>query len=489
VGIDPYRGDRTYDHADSGSFWSKFLAMFPYYANIEMRVYTGYLDENGAYDASNFLVRTYFVESINGPNEQGKVTIKGKDALRFSDREKAQVPTQSTAILTNDITAGATSFDITDSGDDVKDAYDAGQTYIRVDDETMLVTNVTGSNPTYTLTVTRAAMPSTYTGTMTAEEHEANSTVQHCHFFDDDSLDTIFNYLLNTGAGVGAGYLDTAGWADVVSFGLQSYTLTSLITEPMGVKELLDELAQLNVFMWWDDRNAKVKIDSIIRRFTSQGPYTDDDDILSKSVGVSRDDRARVSQVWLAFGHRNPTLEMDELKNFASVYVSADTDAEGGNEYGQKKVKRIFSRWLPLNKRSVATEVTNRYLNYYRDVKNLVQLELAPKDYAGWTGDIMYLSTRLIQDGNGTTPTRGYRVLEANEVTRGGGVKYKYTLQSTGSFFGADSVRYGLITPNTMGNYDVESDANKDRYAFICFDDRGDGKAGFPVQDEPYNII
>jgi len=489
VGIDPYLTDRTFTSQDRGSFWSRLITMFPFYHGTAIRVFTGFLAEDGSYDATNFRQRTYFIDTISGPTENGKIQIRCKDALRFTDAEKAQVPTQSSAILVNDITNVATSFDITDTGDDVKDAYDAGQTYIRIDDETMLITNVTGSNPTYTLTVTRAAMPSTYTGTMTAEAHEANSTVQHCHFFNAAQVDDIIYYLLNTGAGINASYLPTADWQTVIDFGLQSYLFTALITEPTGVKELLEELSEHTIFMWWDEREAEVKIDSIIRRFTSFGPYDDNEHIIADSVSVTRDDKARVSQAWMVFGHRTPVLELDELKNFVSVFVSVDLDAEGVNQYNQKKVKKVFSRWLPLDKRSVATEITNRYLNYYKDTKNIVSLELSAKDYTAWTGDILYMATRLVQDQNGTTPTRGYRILEANELAGKGETKYKYTLQSTSSIYGADSVRYGLITPNTMGNYDVESEANKNRYAFIAYDDRGDGKAGFPVSDEPYAII
>ena len=489
VGIDDYISDRTYDHMDRGSLWSRLVPMFPFYAQNEIRVFTGFLEEDGSYDASNFRQRTYFIESISGPTANGQVSIKCKDALRFADAEKAQVPTQSSAILTAAITNVATSFGITDPSDDVKDAYDAGQAYIRVDDETMLVTNITGTNPTYTLTVTRGAMPSTYTGTMTAEAHEANSTVQHCHFFDADAVDDVIYYLLNTGAGIDASYLPTSDWQDVIDFGLQSYLFTALITEPTGVKQLLTEISEHSIFMWWDERDAEVKIDSIIRRFTNYGPYDDDEHIVADSVNVMRDEKSRVSQSWMVFGHRNPVLELDDITHFTSVYVSADADAEGANEYDQKKVKQVFSRWLPLDKRSVATEITNRDLNYYRDTKNIVSLTLSAKDYEAWTGDFIYMATRLVQDQNGTTPRRGYRVLEANEMQSNGATTYKYVLQSTSSIYGSETARYGLITPDSMGDYSAESEENKNRYAFIAYDDRGDSEAGFPVSDSPYLIL
>jgi len=489
VGIDPYISDRTYVHQDRGSFWSKLVTMFPYYVGNEVRVYTGFLEEDGSYDASNFKSRTYFIDSITGPSAKGKVQIKCKDILRFGDREKATIPTLSQCVLASDASAGATSLSVTDPNDDVKDSYDGGQAYIRVDDETMLITNITGSNPSYTLTVTRAAMPSVYTGDMTAEAHDADATVQHCHFFNAEDIDDILYYCLNTGAGIDASYLPTAEWQSIIDFGLQSYSLTTLITEPTGVKELLEELSQHNMFMWWNERTGKVKLDSIIKRATSYGVFDDDDNIIADSVNVSRDDKARVSQVWMAFGHRTPIADLDEYKNFTSIYVSADAGKEGANEYNQKRIKRIFSRWLPLDKRSVATEITNRYLNHYKDTKHLISLELDPKDDDAWTGDFINMKTRLVQNGNGATPERGYRVLEANEILAPGQTKYRYKLQSNGAFFAGASSRYALIGPNTLVDYDSESESNKNKYAFIASGDRGDGEPGFDPDEAAYQIL
>jgi hypothetical protein len=489
VGIDPYLSDRTFDPMDRGSFWSKMVTRWPFYTDNVVRVKTGYLEDDGTYDAANFTTRTYFIDTIKGPDEKGSVQISCKDILRQADNAKAQVPTQSRASLTSDITSAATSVDITDPDDDVKGAYDAGQAYVRIDDETMLITNMTGSGPSYTLTVNRASMPASYEGTMSAEEHSAEATVQQCHYFNAEPVDDIIYYLLNTGAGIAASYLPTTDWDDVISFGLQEYDFSALITEPVGVKDLLEEITKHSILLWYDERDGEVKMDSIIRRLDVVGPLDDTDHILSDSVSVNRDDKARISQAWLAFGHRNPVLELDELKSFSSVYVSADVDKEAANEYNQKKVKKIFSRWLPLTKKSVATEITNRLLNYYKDTKNIVTIALDPKDYETWTGDILTMSTRLIQDFTGSTPRRTYRVLQANEAFAMGDVKYKYTLQSTGSIYGGEALRFGLITPNTMGEYSAETEANKARYGFICYNDRGDGEAGFPVNDEAYGII
>ena len=494
-GIDKYVDNRSYDPDTQGSFWGKMTTRWPFYENNEIRVKTGYLEDDGTYNAANFVTRTYFLDTIKGPSDSGKVTIVGKDILKFADGQKSNVPTQSQATLNTDITAGATSFDINDPQDHVKNAYDAGQTYIRIDDETMLMTNLTGSGPTYTLTVTRASMPSVYTGTMTAETHDEDATVQHCHEFNQQEIDDIVYYLLNTGAGINASYLPTSDWQAVIDFGLQSYLFSTLITEPTPVKDLLDEITEHSILLWWDERDQKVKMDSIIRRANDYGPFDDDAHLIAGSVAIARDDKSRYSQCWLHFGLRTPVLEMDELKNWSVVKVNADLDAENVNEYGQSKIRKIFSRWLPLDKTAVAGEIATRLVANYRDTKAVVSFSLDAKDDDAWTGNRVSIQTRLLQDQFGAKATKNYRVLQVKEKYQKGGFQYDYMAQTIGGFYdGSDPSIYGLITPNTYDgsdfpDYSSASVELKSQYAFIAYNDRGDGNAGFPPNKKPYVII
>jgi hypothetical protein len=395
------------------------------------------------------------------------------------------VPTVSQATLTADLTSSATSFSITDTFDDVKNAYDAGQKYLRIDDETMLATNLTGTNPTYTLTVTRAAMPSTYRGTMTATAHTEDATVQHCHLFDTVEMDNIIYYLLNTGCGIDASYLPTTAWQSVIDYGLQSYTLTALIAEPTSVKTLLDELTEHTILLWWDERAQQVKMDSLLNRSQDYGPFNDSEHIIRDSVSIARDDGNRNSQVWFYFGLRTPVLEMDQMKNYTTVKLSADLGLEGVNTYDLKKVRKIYSRWVPTELSAVASEITNRLLAYYKVTKKIITLTLDPKDDDVWTGDLISLSTRQLQDETGANPVLGFRVLEVQESLQVGGARYKYTMHTTGQ----DFIRSGLIQPTAnTAIYSAATDAVKRKYAFICYDDRGDGSPGFPTTDAPYLI-
>jgi hypothetical protein len=504
VGIDNYISNRTYDADSQGSFWAKQINRFPFYENLEMRVKTGYLADDGTYDASNFVTRTYFVDTIKGPSDSGKITIVGKDVLKFADGEKANLPTQSQATLDENITVGALSFDITDPKDNIKDAYDdvdnvgASQCYIRIDDETMLVTNMTGTTPDYTLTVTRAAMPAVYSGTITAETHDKEATVQDCYLYDSEEVDDIVQHLLENIAGINSSYLDKAGWQDVIDFGLQSYTFTALITEPTPVKKLLQEITEHTILLWWDEREAKVKMDSIIRRANDYGPFDDDQHLVAGSVSIARDDKSRVSQFWIHYGLRTPVIEMNETKNFSVVKVSADLDAETSKEYGQQRIKKVFSRWLSLDNEAIASEIANRYVNDYRDTKHVITGTLDPKDDDAWTGNRVSIKTRQIQDRFGASVDKNYRILQVSEKMSKGAFQYQYVMESTGGIYdGSGPSIYGVITPDldpgdgvsAFPDYTSASVELKSKYAFIAKDDRGDGKPGFSPNEKPYVIV
>ena len=496
VGFDNYIANRTYDADSQGSFWGKMINRWPFYENNEVRVKTGYLADDGTYDANNFVTRTYFLDTITGPSDNGKVTIVAKDILKFADREKANLPTQSQATLDADITVGALSFDITDPNDDIKDAYDdadnvgASQCYVRIDDEVMLITNLTGTSGNYTLTATRATIPAEYSGSVDADTHDQDATVQHCYFYDGVEVDDIVNHLLGTVAGISSSYLDTAGWQEVIDFGLQSYTFTALITEPTGVKELLEEISQHTILIWWDERAQKVKMDSIIRRANDYGPFDDDSHLAANSVSVARDDKSRVSQFWLHYGLRSPVLEMDEAKNFSVVKVSADLDAETSDEYGQQRIKKVFSRWLSLANDAIASEISNRYVNNYRDTKFIISGTLDSKDDDAWTGSRVSLITRQVQDRFGAPVTRNYRVLQVSEKFKNDSPSYEYVFQSIGGIYdGSEPSIYGLITPDSMPDYGSATVDQKSKYAFIAHDDRGDGNPGFPPNERPYIIV
>jgi hypothetical protein len=277
-----------------------------------------------------------------------------------------------------DITSDG-NFDITDPNDDIKNSYDANQKYVRINDEVMLMTSISGTNPNYNIHVSRGTVPTPRysSSAMAVQDHGAGSTVQHCHNFVNIRPDDLLEYLLETVAGISSTYLDKTGWQSVINFGLSSYRFNALLTEPEGVKDLIEEITQHSIFLWWDERAQKVKMKSMLSLTVDYGPFTDEKQhIAADSVSVSRDSKNRASQVWLMYGHRNPVQDLDKFNYFDSIEVNADLATEGANQYGTKKVNKIWSRWLSRSQQTIAAEITQRLVAEYKDTKTHIAMTM-----------------------------------------------------------------------------------------------------------------
>jgi hypothetical protein len=78
-----------YDPASGGTFWSKFKARNPNYANRPMREKTGYI-EDGVLTIET--TRHFIITEIKGPDTNGRVTVEGKDVLKLADDDRAVAP-------------------------------------------------------------------------------------------------------------------------------------------------------------------------------------------------------------------------------------------------------------------------------------------------------------------------------------------------------------------------------------------------------------
>jgi len=482
VGIDPYFADRSVKYPDNGSLWGRLISRNRYYEGRVMRIKQGYLNEDGTYSADNVNTRTFLISRIAGADSKGIVTIEGKDPLKKADTEKAQLPAASTAQLAADINNSQTSITIVDDDDIITTEFSAGQPWIRIDDEIMKVTAVSGSSPNYTLTVTRGTNPSIYPKNTEADEHDEDATVQNCYYFDNVRIDNLLYYLLNTVAGIPSSYLPLTDWATVIDNGLQSYSFSALIAEPTGVSTLLKELTEYTVYIWWDERDQEVKLDSLQTRNFNGVTFLDDRDIVKDTVNCTKDIKNRISQIWLYIGLRSPILELDKIQNYQQVRARADLDAETAEQYDQKQVKRIYSRWMTQGLGGVADEINTNLLNQYRDTQTVVTFEADPKDDIIWTGSGVRMQTGQIQDELGQPQQNDYTVIQTTEKLDNNGVKLKYV---AAGFQGIEYLRrLGGITPNTMLDYSAESEANRAVYAFIS-DNNGlmsDGSDAYGVR-------
>ena len=486
VGCDPYRRERTYDPDQRGSFWGKWLARNPNYEGRRVDILTGYLVD-GVYDAGNFQRRTYLLTKVAGPDSNGQVSIEAKDPLKLADADKAQFPVATKAKLSAEMLIGDTLFLVADADGYIAAQYSDGQVYVRIDNEIMRITSIVDDGGGfYTVMVSRTDSPAIYNNALNIQvSHELGAAVQPCYYFNNVRIDQIVHKLLTDGTRIPATYLPASEWADaILGAGYDNYTFTALLATPEPVRDLITELTQHGILLWWDERDQTVSMKALVPQAYNGNPLNEQTNIIAGSIAVSQNATDRVSQVWMYFGLKFPTLDMTQLVNYANIEVKEDADAESDEEYGQTKILPIYSRWMPTAKRSVANEIGQRLLQSYRDTKIQIALSLDPKDNDAWTGDIRGVETDLVQDLTGLPVSQNYLVMEVSEEISDSGVTYAYLLQSDITLR-----RAGVITPNEVDgdpfpDYDDATDEQKLTYAFI-----GPNSGNFPDGEPPYEIL
>jgi hypothetical protein len=409
--VDPYLDGRTWDPLDRerGSFWSRWLVRNRYRQNIIVKVYEGYAGQTLA----QMTVRQYFLQSIAGPSN-GRVTLKAKDVLAKIEERKAQAPIASPGELYAAIDASQTSIEVAGA---LVSEYAASGT-LRIGDELMTYSAVTTSANGITFTITDRGSDGT-----TAAEHDAEASVQQCLRYTNKLFYTILQDLLETYGGIDSAYLDTAGWQSEIDDFLLAYRLSTLITEPTSVAQLVSELQEQSlVYVWWDERDALVKIKTI-RGIEAEPPVVSDSaNIIAGSVSFQEMPRQRASQVWVWYGRDNFVRAVNDVKSYASLIVDADLESEGPEQYGEKSIRKIFARWLSTG--ALAETTASKIIRRYVDVPSQIKFRLDAKDRAYWIGDVVAISHYLDVDAYGARRVRYWTITSAEEVVPGEIIEY-----------------------------------------------------------------
>lgn len=421
-GIDPYYLSRDYDPATQGTFWGKLLARNPFYTGRNLTVYRGYLDANRQFDTNNYRQWTYAIDKLDGILKNDMVKITAKDILKKADDKKAQVPRPSNGVVLTDFLSGDSSFSLfpTGIGDD---EYPASGT-ARIGDE---IFDFTRSGDVVTFSGARGQY-----GT-SASDHDAGDSVQLCVVYNNANvIDIVQDFLdvalrsdtngLGNNAGIPTAQLDIAGWTVERDQWLTANLLTRVLSKPTGVNKLLAELTEQNMFyIWWDAVAQQVKLKAVAP-VRSGETLTDDENFLADSIKVWEDQNLRASQVWVYYGVRDWSEDDDKLENYANLYVQIDSAQQTSDQYGEIQVKPIISRWITTN--GLAVQLAGRYINIYgRNVK-FMEFDLDNKDDVV-LGDNVVVSTRFLQDVDGSNRDFNMVIIEEKERQSGSSNFYK----------------------------------------------------------------
>jgi hypothetical protein len=305
------------------------------------------------------------------------------------------------------------------------------------------------------------------------DAHGAGEVVQQCWLWTAERIDTLVYFLLNDVAGIDPAYLPLADWTAAIDEGFQSWTFSTLLSQPIAVKDLLDEITKHSILIWWNERDQEVQLKGL--RFQQLiGPQINDENaIIADSVGVADDTSGIVTRFLHYFGQTWPLADRTLLQSFRAIDVRADATAESGNSYGKPSILELRSRWLRVADQGVAVEISQIIIRQYSSLRRVITWEMDPKDDSFWVGSTVGVSTGYVQDFTGAPAQANYLITQAEEVWTGAGFRLRYTALEQYSL-----VRTGLITPDAdidppygaFPDYTPASNDIKNRYAFISPD-------------------
>jgi hypothetical protein len=449
IGFDKYVSQRIsgaaqfsavgYKPVEFGTFFTRLKARWPSYAGRPIRVIDGFVD-GGVLTIEQ--TRNFIITDMKGPDDKGNVTIEGKDILALADDKKALAPKPSRGKIAANLTiSGLGPFNLTPTG--------IGAEYPTSGIATIgsEVVSYTRSGDVVTLTGRGLR------GTVASTKSIGDSFQEAIDIVAARVDDTIYNLLVNY-AKVDPSFCPIVSeWEPEITKWMSSVLLDTVITKPTGVAQLLGELADLGISIWWDDVNQKVKVLATHPVTDEQiFPISDRNNI--KAITQEDRDEDRLTQVHFYTKQTDPTKDYKDKSNYNEINVVIDTDAESLNSFNDTRVREVFCRWLNNGAQAIIRAVSLRLLKRFNTppVHYMITLDVQDKDIN--LSDVLELDSRIATDEAGLPITKLLQVFRREETRFGH--EFKISAQA----FNYDG-KYGIIMENTAPVYSLASDAEK----------------------------
>jgi len=453
-----------YNPKDKGTFFGRLLARFPYYSGRALRVIDGWLD-GGVLTVDQ--TRHFIITDFSGPDSNGKVSFDAADVLTLADDDKAVVPKASRGKIDTDLTAldNNQTFSLTPDG--IGSEY-AASGYATIGSELVSYTRVDD-----VITLTGRGLEGT-----TASTHAIGDSFQEAYYVKDMRVDDLIYDLLTTYASISTDFCPLVSkWEPEITRWMSSVRLDTVITKPTGVKQLIGELADLGLSIWWDEVSQEIGLmaNHPVQEVDITN-ITDRDNI--KSISQEDNNDERYTQIWFYTKQSNPTTDYKTESNYDQINVIIDTEAEGENAYDDQKIKKVYCRWLNKGAAAVVRVLALRLLKRFNTAPKTIIAALDVKDRGLGLTDVVRISTYLLQDDVGESLPRLTQVYKIEETKKGHELKvYLQDYQYEG--------RFGYIMPNTTtSTYDTATDVEKATGIYLS-----DGDNTFYDGTTPYVFI
>lgn len=485
-GDDDYRDTRNYIARDTGTFWGKFLARFPYYQGATARLKLGAWEEqaDGSYldvytDQFSFLLDRIDVQ-LNGI-----VKIRCTDPLAFLDDSNVKIPTPTDAVLLLDIAGNQSSNIPIEAAQVAYFSFPAANGYVRVNEEIIHFSGITGDA---LLNVTKGQF-----GTTPANHLTGDGITKLFGISAKNVVDALADLIINWGGvdpsllaydavqTVPTGVPDI--WDIELEQWLQSIDIYGVIHADSGLTKILNDICmQTGIVLWWNSTAGKIYINANKFRLAAEDqPLITDDHISEGTFGMKEERRAFISQVWTYYGLINP-LRSIEPANFKNAHVGINSDLESGNALGKAQIVVKYANWLEAGSLGVVLTLSTRLLNESSFPRYRFSFSVHWEQWQDLRlGDYFYLQTRYLQSATGQVQIVRCRIVKIYPRRMDGQIVVNATAQTA-----VDDItlgrRYGDICPNTFLDYNDETLPNQAAYAFSS------AEAGFDDGELPFLI-
>jgi hypothetical protein len=347
----------AFDPYERGTFIGKWLARNPFYANYRARVRRGFMGDA----LEDMDTRSYIVDRVTGP-KNGRVSLAMKDLFSLIEARKAVAPVASQGELFAGISISDTTATLSPAG--IGDEEYPASGHVAIQSEAIFFTRTAD-----VLTFLDGSPPASTRGSLNteAEAHDAEDLVQLVLSFESELVQDIIYTLLTEFAEIPAANIDKDEWDILAAAAGMDDLYTARIVEPTPVKDLIGELIeQAGCTVWHDPSTDMIRFQPL-RPQGGVKTVTDREWIVDGSLDLKRQDNKRVSRTAVYFAQDNPTLRLDERKNYRQRVITPDLDAESPTQYGVPAIKEIFSRWIPQFSSGLAGDVGARINALFRD--------------------------------------------------------------------------------------------------------------------------
>lgn len=397
-----------------GSFWAKWTARNPYFGNMRLRIHEGFAGQ----PLEEMSARLYLLDSVDGPDSDGRVTLTGVDPLRLTDSKRATFPRETEITLKADLDATGTVVRVVarDSADLADSFGNTARRYITLGSEIIGYDGYADEGDgIYLLSGVGRGELGTEAGT-----HDADDACQRAGRYAQMDAWAIAHDLIVGHTAIPAEFVDAAAWEAEAGVYLQGYQFSRTVSKPTAVNALLGELMRDGTFyLWWDERAQTIPLKAV-RPEVGTAVLTDATDFVAGSLKMEREPDERISRVFVYYNPIDPTAS-DDATNFRHLRGRIDADAESEDAGAEVLTKTIYSRWIVAD--THADEMLQRLLARFSAVPRYLTATLVGDGHR--IGEVVDVTTRLDVDSEGAERTRRWQIISAQQVRAGETTQYR----------------------------------------------------------------